>query len=145
MPEEFVRKDVLDANIQRIEAVVDKNLAELRGEMNELRGEMRSGFALMNERMEKNLAEYRAVVGDIRAEVSDLRGDVKALAGHLQALEFWGAIVIGTAAVFFALMQYNQNKREIAANESKEETRELRKTVLELVEAGKIAGRAAAV
>lgn len=141
MPEEYVRKDVFDAHTQRIEAVVDKKLAEIRGEMSELRGEiaeLRGEMAELRGEVHAGLARYEAIA-------METRGEVRALAAHIDSLEFWGAIIIGAAAVFFTVAQYFQSKRETIANEVKEQVRELRKTVLELVEAGKIAGKPTAV
>ena len=132
MPEEFVRKEVFDARMDRLEAIMEKNLSELRTEIKATNERMEQGFALINERMEKNLARYEAIA-------LETRGEVRALTAHITTMEYWGAIVVGAATIVFAIAQYFQSKRETIATKVREEVNELRKTVLALAEAGRIA------
>ncbi len=132
MPEEFVRKEVFDARMDRLEAIMEKNLSELRTEIKATNERMEQGFALINERMEKNLARYEAIA-------LETRGEVRALTAHITTMEYWGAIVVGAATIAFAIAQYFQSKRETIATKVREEVNELRKTVLALAEAGRIA------
>lgn len=132
MPEEFVRKAVFDARMDRLEAIMEKNLSELRTEIKATNERMEQGFALINERMEKNLARYEAIA-------LETRGEVRALTAHITTMEYWGAIVVGAATIAFAIAQYFQSKRETIATKVREEVNELRKTVLALAEAGRIA------
>lgn len=132
MAEEFVRKEVFDARMDRLEAIMEKNLSELRTEIKATNERMEQGFALINERMEKNLARYEAIA-------LETRGEVRALTAHITTMEYWGAIVVGAATIAFAIAQYFQSKRETIATKVREEVNELRKTVLALAEAGRIA------
>ena len=117
MADEFVRKEVYEADLKRIETL-----------------------------LEKNLAEYKVIASNTHAEVTELRGEVRVLAAHIGTLEahittmeYWGAILIGAATIAFGLAQYFQSKRETIAAKVREEVNELRKTVLMLVDAGKMA------
>ena len=132
MAEEFVRKEVFDARMDRLEAIMEKNLSELRTEIKATNERMEQGFALINERMEKNLARYEAIA-------LETRGEVRALTAHITTMEYWGAIVVGAATIAFAIAQYFQSKRETIATKVREEVNELRKTVLALAEAGRTA------
>ena len=89
--------------------------------------------------MEKNLAEYKAIALETRADVRVLTAQIGTLEAHISAMEYWGAIIIGAATIAFGLAQYFQSKRETIASKVREEVNELRKTVLALVDAGKIA------
>ena len=109
MAEEFVSKEVFNARMDRMEAII-----------------------------EKNLAEYKAVALETRSEVRVLAARIETLEAHISTLEYWGAIIIGAATIAFGLAQYFQNKRETIATKVREEVNDLRKTVLALVEAGKI-------
>ena len=111
---------------------MEKNLSELRTEIKATNERMEQGFALINERMEKNLARYEAIA-------LETRGEVRALTAHITTMEYWGAIVVGAATIAFAIAQYFQSKRETIATKVREEVNELRKTVLALAEAGRIA------
>lgn len=82
---------ITGARFERLEAIMEKNMAELKGEINGLRGELKV-----------NLAEYKAVVGDMRTEISDIRGDVKALGARVDSFQHrrywdiaWVGIIIG--------------------------------------------------
>ena len=121
MPDEFVRKEVFDARMDRMEAIIDKTLIEIKAD---------------NEKLRSEFSTFRA---EVRADVNELRGEVHALTAHIQSLEYWGAIIIGAATIAFGLAQFFQNKRETIAAKVREEVNELRKTVLMLVDAGKIA------
>ncbi len=127
-----MRKEVFDARMDRLEAIMEKNLSELRTEIKATNERMEQGFALINERMEKNLARYEAIA-------LETRGEVRALTAHITTMEYWGAIVVGAATIAFAIAQYFQSKRETIATKVREEVNELRKTVLALAEAGRIA------
>ena len=120
MAEEFVSKEVFDARMDRMEAIMEKTLMEMKAD---------------NEKLRSEFSTFRA---EVRADINEIRGDVHALTAHIQSLEYWGAIIIGAATVAFGLAQYFQSKRETIAAKVRDELNELRKTVLALVEAGKI-------
>ena len=132
MPEEFVRKEVYEADLRRMDQRFDSMEKRMDERFEGLQTSMREGFALINERMEKNLARYEAIA-------LETRGEVRALTAHITTMEYWGAIVVGAATIAFAIAQYFQSKRETIATKVREEVNELRKTVLALAEAGRIA------
>ena len=132
MPEEFVRKEVYEADLRRRDQRFDSLEKRMDERFEGLQTSMREGFALINERMEKNLARYEAIA-------LETRGEVRALTAHITTMEYWGAIVVGAATIAFAIAQYFQSKRETIATKVREEVNELRKTVLALAEAGRIA------
>lgn len=124
MAEELVRKDVFDATIQRIEAVMDKKLtevrgemsqlkSELRGEMKDLRGEMKElraevkgeiktlssqmekNFSVLGERIDKNLAQYESITRAIEGDVKTLNARVDAIQ-HRRGWDLaWTGIIVG--------------------------------------------------
>ena len=132
MPEEFVRKEVYEADLRRMDQRFDSLEKRMDERFEGLQTSMREGFALINERMEKNLARYEAIA-------LETRGEVRALTAHITTMEYWGAIVVGAATIAFAIAQYFQSKRETIATKVREEVNELRKTVLALAEAGRTA------
>ena len=77
--DEFIRKDVFDISIQRLEALMALNLTEQKA-MNE-RLEARidvldSRIDVLSERIDKNLAQYEAIA-------SNIEGDIKAMNARL--------------------------------------------------------------
>ena len=143
MAEEFVNKEVFDARMDRMEALLEKTLMEMKADNEKPRGELRADNEKLRSEVNTLRAEVRADInelrGEVRADINDIRGDVHALTAHIQSLEYWGAIIIGAATVAFGLAQYFQSKRETIAAKVRDELNELRKTVLAIVEAGKIA------
>ncbi|MBR1672202.1 MAG: DUF1640 domain-containing protein [Fretibacterium sp.] len=139
MADEYVRKEIFDARMDRMEALLEKTLIEMKSEVNQLRTEMNQLRTEMNQLRTEVKADIGQLRADVRAEISDIRGDVRALSAHIESLEFWGAIIIGAVTIGLSVAQYLQSRRETIAAEVKEQVRDLRKTVLELVEAGKIA------
>jgi len=132
MPEEFVRREVYEADLRRMDQRFDSLEKRMDERFEGLQTSMREGFALINERMEKNLARYEAIA-------LETRGEVRALTAHITTMEYWGAIVVGAATIAFAIAQYFQSKRETIATKVREEVNELRKTVLALADTGRIA------
>ena len=45
MPEEYVKKDVFDARMDRMEALLEKTLIEIKSEVGQLRSEMKESCA----------------------------------------------------------------------------------------------------
>ena len=127
-----MRKEVYEADLRRMDQRFDSLEKRMDERFEGLQTSMREGFALINERMEKNLARYEAIA-------LETRGEVRALTAHITTMEYWGAIVVGAATIAFAIAQYFQSKRETIATKVREEVNELRKTVLALAEAGRIA------
>lgn len=100
---------VSDARFDRLEALIARNMIEQRSAISELKSELTGEIKALNERIDKNLAEYKAVASDMKAEISDIRGDVKALNASVQSLQqrrSWDIAWISIAvAVGIALIQ----------------------------------------
>ena len=100
---------ITDMRLERLQAIMERNLSEVKSEINAVNERMEKGFALMNERMDKNLAEYKAAASDMKTEISEIRGDVKALNAGVQSLQqrrSWDIAWISLAvAVGIALIQ----------------------------------------
>ena len=160
MAEEFVRKEVYETDLKRVETLLEKNLAEfkaiasdihadvsaLRGEFNTFRAEVRADVNEIRGDVSALRGEFNTFRAEVRADVNEIRGEVRVLAehigtleAHITTMEYWGAIIIGAATIAFGLAQYFHSKRETIAAKVREEVNELRKTVLMLVDAGKIA------
>ena len=100
---------VSDARMDRLEALIARNMIEQRSAINEFKSEikgelngLRSELKVMNERIDKNLANYEAVA-------SRIEGDVKAINASVQSLQqrrSWDIAWISLAvAVGIALIQ----------------------------------------
>ena len=95
MANEFVRRDVFDVTMSRMEALIDRSLAKQEALASRMREETNSAIS----KMQKDISDMR---GDIKAEVSGLKGDVKAMNARLDTLQnkfswnlAWFGVIIG--------------------------------------------------
>lgn len=99
MPEDFVRKDIFDLNVNRVDH---------RFEMMEKL--VNAAVERMEAIIEKNLAKHDAIASEMRIEVSEIKGDVRAINARLDTLQnkfswnlAWVGIVIG---IVLAVIQH---------------------------------------
>ena len=131
MPDEFVKKEVFDARMDRMEALLEKTLTEMKMDNEKLRSEMRENNTRLEARIE---------VVNTRIDAMSARID------SVQTTVYWGFALMGLILAFTtfapALLEFVKGLRRPAVvldTKLREEVAELRKTVLALVEAGKIA------
>ena len=90
MADEYVKKEVFDARMDRMEALLEKTLIEmkadnekLRSEMNGLRSEVNSAVAQMKADNEKFRSEMRAdnekFRSELKAEILEVKGSINVL------------------------------------------------------------------
>ena len=103
-----------DARSDRLEAFMEKTIAEIKMDNSQLRSELKSEVRAMNERIEKNLAEYKAIAsemqGNFRADVVRLEGRIETVNAKIDTLQnkfswsiAWMGIIIG---VVLAVIQH---------------------------------------
>lgn len=91
-----------NARIELMQAFITKAMAEQNTLITDIKGEMKA----INERMDKNLAEYKVLLSNVRSElkddISEVRGDVKAINARLDTLQnkfswnlAWVGIIMG--------------------------------------------------
>ena len=99
-----------DTRIARMEALVDKTLAQIREDNSQLRADLK----VMNARIDQNLAEYKAIAsemqGNFRADVARLEGKIDSVNAKVDTLQnkfswniAWMGIIIG---VVLAVIQH---------------------------------------
>ena len=93
---DYVRQDVFDANMKRI----DQRFDSMEKMIDERFKAMDERFRSMEMRMDKNLAEFKAIV-------SDMRGEMNVINARLNGLEntvYWGFAIIAFILAFFAFI-----------------------------------------
>ena len=99
-----------DTRIARMEALVDKTLAQIREDNSQLRADLK----VMNARIDQNLAEYKAIAsemqGNFRADVVRLEGKIDSVNAKVDTLQnkfswniAWMGIIMG---VVLAVIQH---------------------------------------
>ena len=90
------------AEIKEQSHSLNKDINNIKVDISRLDGNIKA----MNERTDKNIAEYKVLLSDLRSElredISDIRGDIKALAAQNTALQnkfswnlAWVGIIMG--------------------------------------------------
>ena len=97
---DYVRKEVFDARMDRMEMLLEKTVLEIKSYVEKTTGETKAY-------VEKTTAETKSYVeqatGEIKAEIVELRNEIKVLNTRVASLEYvigWG---IGVFAVILAL------------------------------------------
>ena len=108
------RDDLIDrlnnARMERMEALVDRTLAQIREDNSQLRADLK----VMNARIDQNLAEYKAIAsemqGNFRADVARLEGKIDSVNAKVDTLQnkfswniAWMGIIMG---VVLAVIQH---------------------------------------
>lgn len=88
MAEEFIRKDIFDARMDRMEALLEKTLIELKADNEKLRSELKT--------------EILEVKGDINVINTRING-IDTRISDLQTVVYWGFAIIGFFIAFVSL------------------------------------------
>ena len=136
---DYVRKDVFDARMDRLEAVLEKNLIQFRIEMNERFNQMDSRFDKLN--LETRLGNVEARIGNVEARIGNVEARIGNVETRMTGLEsrmgdslvFFGAgFAFLTLLLTFAPVVWRFLER--TANKQKETAKDLEKKLLEVEE-----------
>ena len=78
MSDEFVKKEVFDARMDRMEALLEKTLTEMKMDNEKLRSEVSSAVSKMQADNEKLRSENKEEISGLRSEVSSAVGKMQA-------------------------------------------------------------------
>ena len=158
MSDEFVKKEVFDARMDRMEALLEKTLTEMKMDNEKLRSEVSSAVSKMQADNEKLRSENKEEISGLRSEMREnnarLEAKIEVVNTRIDALStridsvqttvYWGFALMGLILAFTtfapALLEFVKGLRRPAVvldTKLREDVDELRKTVLALVEAGK--------
>ena len=97
---EYIRKDVFDARMDRMEMLLEKTLTEIKADNEKLRSEMNAAVGSLRSEMRENDTQIRGEIRvlDSRIEGLNMRFDV------LQTSVYWGFTLIGLILAFAVLV-----------------------------------------
>ncbi|MBQ7154397.1 MAG: hypothetical protein IJR85_02440 [Synergistaceae bacterium] len=107
---DYVRKEVFDARMDRMEMLLEKTVMEIKSYVEKTTGETKAY-------VEKTTGELKTYVeqstGELKAEIGEIRNDIKVLSTRVDSLEHvigWGiggfALVLALAAVIPAFVAF---------------------------------------
>ena len=92
----YIREDVFNARMEKLEAIIERNLAITRADIAEFKAFV-----------EKNNSELKSQIADVRselkAEIADLRSDVKVQTSRIDSLVHWNYWIIALFIAFFMM------------------------------------------
>ena len=102
-PRELLEATQTDKSAMPLIMSLDDSVRELKEDLYNFKREVKDGMAeirvdvaafggkveALRERVDKNLAEYKAVASDMRADNARLEGEIKAIRAELAALKSW--------------------------------------------------------
>ena len=101
MAEEFVNKEVFDARMDRIEAIVEKALIEMKADNEKLRSEVNAAINGMK-------AENEKLRSELKTEIRMLDTRVDALGSRIDTVQttvYWGFAIIAIVLAFLPTIQ----------------------------------------
>ena len=98
MPEEYVKKDVFDARMDRMEALLEKTLIEIKSEVGQLRSEMKESNTQLRSEMNQLRGEMEQLRTEVRSEIGQVHTEIRRLDSRIdsvQATVYWGFALMG--------------------------------------------------
>lgn len=98
MPEEYVKKDVFDARMDRMEALLEKTLIEIKSEVGQLRSEMKESNTQLRSEMNQLRSEMGQLRTEVRSEIGQVHTEIRRLDSRIdsvQATVYWGFALMG--------------------------------------------------
>ena len=103
MADEYVKKEVFDARMDRMEALLEKTLIEMKADNEKLRSEVNTAIVGMRSDNEKLRSELKAEILEVKGNINVLstRMDgMDARIGDLQTVVILGFAIIGFVLAF---------------------------------------------
>ena len=112
---DYVRADVFNARMDRLEAIMEKHVLEMRADNERLRSETRADIEKLRSEtkagIEKLSNETKAGIEDLRSETmtenTSLNGEIRVISARLDSLEttvYWGFAIIAFILAFSAFV-----------------------------------------
>ena len=142
MPDEFVKKEVFDARMDRMEALLEKTLIEMKMDNEKLRSDVNAAISEMkmdNEKLRSELkADNEKLRSEMKEEIAQLRGEtremglelkseIRALDARVDALQTWQywqiawiGILVAAVALIPAVTQYLRKKGEMTVERARD-------------------------
>ena len=112
----YVREDVFHARIDKLEAVIERNLAITRADIADFKAEINSKIADVRSELKTEITNTRS---ELKAEIADLRSDVRVQSSRIDNLVHWNYWIIALFVAFFMMPSVIEGIRSVFAALSK--------------------------
>ena len=132
--DDFIRKDVFDARMDRMEMLLEKTLTEIKADNENLRNDMKTEIARLETKIEKEVArletkiekEVTGLRNEMRENNARLETKIEVATTRIDALQTWQywelawmGIIIAALTLLPAIVRYIDKKGEAAANKAR--------------------------
>ena len=98
--DEFIKKDLFDLHIQRMETLMALNLTEQKAMNERLEGRI----DVLSERIDKNLAQYEVIASDIEGEIQALNARVGSLEDKISLNVTVTGVLVGAFGIIITIV-----------------------------------------
>lgn len=102
----YVRKDVFDARMDRMEVLLEKTTVEIKSYVDSAMNDTKSY-------VNNAVRDIKAEIGELRAEIVEVRNDIRVLTARVDSLEnvfYWGlggfGIILASAVIIPAIVGF---------------------------------------
>ena len=106
MGDEFVKKEVFDARMDRMEALLEKTLIEIKSEVGQLRSEMKESNTQLRSEMNQLRSEMGQLRTEVRSEIGQVHTEIRRLDSRIDSVQttvYWGFALMG---LFVAMLGF---------------------------------------
>ncbi|MBQ7262357.1 MAG: hypothetical protein IJR14_01430 [Synergistaceae bacterium] len=122
-PDGYVRQDVFDARMDRMEALLEKTLIEIKSEIATFKSGVREDIATFKSEMKEENAALRA---EMKKDVGRLETKIEVLTARVDTLQNWQywqiawfAILIASVVFVPSLLRYLERKADSAVTRAR--------------------------
>ena len=112
----YVREDVFHARMDKLEAVIERNLAITRADIADFKAEINSKIADVRTELKTEIANVHS---ELKTEIADLRSDVRVQSSRIDNLVHWNSWIIAIFVAFFMMPSVIEGVRAVFAALSK--------------------------
>ena len=100
MPEmnDYVRKEVFDARMDRMEMLLEKTVTEIKAENTKFREDMRTEFGNFKKEVTVEIDGIKQELGNLRTEIGEVKNETRLLSVRIDSQEnvlYWGFSIFG--------------------------------------------------
>ena len=87
MADEYVKKEVFDARMDRMEALLEKTLIEMKADNEKLRSEMNGLRSEVNSAVAQMKADNEKLRSELKAEILEVKGSINVLKTRMDGMD----------------------------------------------------------
>ena len=117
----YIREDVFNARMEKLEAVIERNLAITRADIAEFKADIKADVAAVRSELKAEIANVHSELKDeiantrseLKAEIADVRSEVRVQSSRIDNLVHWNYWIIALFIAFFMMPSVIEGIRSV--------------------------------